>query len=237
MQATAVDISKNLAVNFATEANYFPFEYLDEFNKISGFDIDIAKAVCKKANLSCQFSSLKFDSLLLALQFGRFDAVISALDITEARKQIIDFSTPYYYVAPVFISTVDEKDQFVVIEKAIGVQANTSNHAYLIKYAQKNNFIISYPSSDKAFADLSYEAIDTVFADQAVAANFLLQGDNKSKFSVVKTEDEFLGDFSIGYGIAVKKGNARLLERINYGLAKIHEDGSYQKIFNQYFGY
>lgn len=237
MQAIAVDISRNISVSFATEANYHPFEYLNEFNQIQGFDIDIANAVCRKANLTCEFSNQSFDSLLLTLQFGRFDAVIAALDITEQRKEKVDFSDHYYRSAPVFISPTGVKGDFSIAGKFIGVQSGTSNHHYLMEHAKQHSFIIAYPSSTTAFLDLSAGTINMVFADQAVVANFLLDSENKKRFSVVKTENIFLDDFSLGYGIAVKKGNTRLLERLNYGLQKIHQDGTYQKIFSTYFNY
>ncbi|MEI6897790.1 MAG: transporter substrate-binding domain-containing protein [Psychromonas sp.] len=235
--AFAVDISKNITVNFVTEANYYPFEYLNDLNQIQGFDIDIAKAVCEKANLTCQFSNKSFDSLLLTLQFGQFDAVIAALDITEERKLKVDFSNSYYQSAPVFVSAIKESEAFSLDGKFIGVLSKSSNHLYLIKHAKKSSFIISYPSFLKAFSDLSSGTIELVFADQAVVAELLLENDNALKFSVIQTEKIFLDSFSSGYGIAVKKGNVALLERINYGLEKIDEDGTYQAIFKGYFGH
>lgn len=235
VRTIAIDISKNIAVNFVTEANYYPFEYLDGSDKLQGFDIDIANAVCHEANLSCQFTSQSFDSLLLTLQFGRFDAVIAALDITEQRKREADFSNSYYQSSPVFITSIKDKNKFSLVGKFIGVQSKTSNYDYLIQHIKKSSFIISYQSPSNALLDFSRGSIDAVFADQAVIANFLLQDDNQSKFSIVEAESLVLDNFSAGYGIAVKKGNVRLLNRINFGLKKIHENGDYQQIFNKYF--
>ncbi|WP_022941383.1 transporter substrate-binding domain-containing protein [Psychromonas hadalis] len=237
MHAYALDISKNISVNFATEANYYPFEYLDELQQIQGFDIDIANAVCIVANLTCQFHNQSFDSLLLTLQFGRFDAVIAALDITKTRQAKVDFSSSYYKSPPVFISTSESQETFSIVGKFIGVQSDSSNQHYLIKHAKKESFIISYLSSSEAFLDLSEGKIDVVFADQAVVHNFLQQDENNLKFSIKQTESIFLDEFSAGYGIAVKKGNIQLLDRLNYGLKIINEDGTYQKIFVRYFNY
>ncbi|MCP5077057.1 MAG: transporter substrate-binding domain-containing protein [Psychromonas sp.] len=233
----AVDLNKNLEVNFVTEANYYPFEYLDDLQKIQGFDIDIANAVCHIANLTCRFHNQSFDSLLLTLQFGRFDAVIAALDITEERRAKVDFSNSYYQSPPVFVTATNNKEKFSIVGKFIGVQSVSSIFCYLLKYAKKDSFIISYLSLSAAFIDLSEGKIDIVFADQAVVAGFLMQGINNLNFSVNKTEAIFLEAFSEGYGIAVKKGNTQLLQRLNYGLEKIVEDGTYQKIFDRYFDY
>ena len=235
MQVLALDTEKNISVNFVTEANYYPFEYLDDNKQIQGFDIDIAKAVCKSANLTCKFHNQSFDSLLLTLQFGRFDAVIAALDITDERQQKVDFSNSYYQSPPVFVSSKNSKEVFSIAGKFIGVQSDSSNHHYLIEHAKTNSFIISYLSSSQAFLDLSEGKIDVVFADQAVVDDFLLQADNQKKFSIRQVENIFLEDFSEGYGIAVKKGNTVLLERLNYGLKIIQQEGTYKVIFDQYF--
>lgn len=237
MCSWALNISKNIEVNFVTEANYYPFEYLDDLQQIQGFDIDVANAICDVANLSCQFHNHSFDSLLLTLQFGRFDAVIAALDITKERQEKVDFSNSYYRSPPVFVSGSVSKEEFSIIGKFIGVQSDSSNHHYLIKHAKKSSFIISYLSSTEAFSDLRAGKIDLVFADQAVVDDFLLQHENESKFAVKRTENVFLDEFSSGYGIAVKKGNSDLLKRLNYGLKVISEDGTYQKIFSRYFSY
>lgn len=237
MQVLALDINKNMVVDFATEANYYPFEYLDDQQQLQGFDIDVAKAVCQVANLTCNFHNQSFDSLLLTLQFGGFDAVIASLDITEERLSKFDFSDSYYQSAPVFVGVNDNKGQFSLSGKFIGVQSDTSNHHYLLKHAKKNSFIIAYPSSSKTFLDLKEGKIDVVFADEAVVSNFLDQDKNNLNFAVKQTEDIFLEGFSLGYGIAVKKGNDVLLERLNYGLKIIRNDGTYQDIFNRYFDY
>jgi len=237
VQSLAVDLSEKLTVNFVTEANYYPFEYLDEENKIQGFDIDIANAVCEKANLTCTFNTQSFDSLLLTLKYGRFDAVIAALDITDARKEEIDFSNSYYQSTPVFISTVNPQKNLSIVDQFIGVLSGSSNHSYLIEHAKKDSFIIAYPSISQAFSDLSGGIINAVFTDQAVAVNFLLKSENRLKFSIAKTEVLPLDNFSSGYGIAVKKGNSELLERLNYGIEKIQEDGTQQQIFERYFSH
>ncbi|WP_284205409.1 transporter substrate-binding domain-containing protein [Psychromonas marina] len=233
--SSAVDTSENMSVNFVTEANYYPFEYLDDASEMQGFDIDVANAVCRVANLTCKFHNQSFDSLLLTLQFGRFDAAIAALDITAERKEKVDFSDSYYQSPPVFLSAIKSKEQFSISGKFIGVQSDSSNHDYLIKHAKIDSFIIAYASSSEAFLDLSHGKIDVVFADQAVVEDFLLQEKNSFKFSVKQTETVFLDAFSEGYGIAVKKGNTALLERLNYGLETIHKEGTYQQIFSQYF--
>lgn len=225
---------KQLQVKFATDANYFPFEYLSDNKKIEGFDIDIAKAICEQANLKCSFEHHRFDGLLLTLPFGRYDAVIAALDITSERLEKVDFSDSYYKVPPVFISKEQLQGKFSLAGKFIGVQANTSNQNYLIKFAKENSYIVPYYSSQAALNDLKQARIDAVFADFAVINDFLSKQEDNS-LVISRTEAVFIEQFSKGYGIAVKKNNHVLRDRLNLGLKLIVENGTYAKIFQSYF--
>ena len=226
--------AKQLQVKFATDANYFPFEYLSDNKEIEGFDIDIAKAICEQANLKCSFEHHRFDGLLLTLPFGRYDAVIAALDITSERLEKVDFSDSYYKVPPVFISKEQLQGKFSLAGKFIGVQANTSNQNYLIKFAKENSYIVPYYSSQAALNDLKQARIDAVFADFAVINDFLSKQEDNS-LVISRTEAVFIEQFSKGYGIAVKKNNHVLRDRLNLGLKLIVENGTYAKIFQSYF--
>jgi len=231
----SADIAIQERVKFATDSNYFPFEYLSNDKEIKGFDIDIAKAICKEVNLNCSFEHHRFDGLLLTLPFGRYDAVIAALDITDERLKTVDFSDSYYKVAPVFISKKQLQGQFSLSGKFIGVQANTSNQNYLIQFARDNSYIVPYFSSQAALEDLKLQRIDAVFADFAVINDFLSKQETGSNLVISRTEAIFVEQFSRGYGIAVKKGNDALRLRLNQGLKLIVENGIYNKIYQQYF--
>ncbi len=233
--ATALDHSKVLNVTFATTAYYYPFEYFDENKKIQGFDIDIANAICKQSNLNCNFQHQSFESLLLTLQFGRFDAVIAALDITPERQSLVDFSDSYYYNPPVFVSKKNKSVAFTIADKSIGVQASSSNQEYLIKYSAADTVIIPYLSSNDAFADLQAGNIDAVFADQAFVNELVDNATNNQQLVITQTDGLLIKAFSSGYGIAVQKGNKLLLQRLNYGLQHIIDNGQYKQIFDSYF--
>lgn len=231
----SAEIAMQERVKFATDSNYYPFEYLSNDKEIKGFDIDIAKAICKEVNLNCSFEHHRFDGLLLTLPFGRYDAVIAALDITDERLKIVDFSDSYYKVPPVFISKKQLQGQFSLSGKFIGVQANTSNQSYLIQFARDNSYIVPYFSSQAALEDLKLQRIDAVFADFAVINDFLSKQEAGSNLVISRTEAVFVEQFSGGYGIAVKKGNDVLRLRLNQGLKLIVENGVYSKIYQQYF--
>lgn len=213
-------------ITFAMEPSYAPFETTNEKGEIVGFDVDIAKALCEELKATCQFKAQSFDSLIAGLKFKNFDAIISGMDITEARQKQVAFTNPY----------LDNSVSYVAVKgkhtpesaKNVGVQNGTTFQQYLNKNAKQYN-LKPYASLQSAVLDLKNGRIDMVFGDTPVLAEWL------------KTEKElsFVGDkvvdqafFGNGYGIAVNKSNTALLEKLNSALATIKTNGKYEQIYN-----
>ena len=83
-------------LTFAMEPSYPPFETTNEKGEIIGFDVDVANAICKEIQATCKFKGEAFDALIPNLKAKRFDASISAIDITDARAKQVLFSDAYY---------------------------------------------------------------------------------------------------------------------------------------------
>ena len=221
-------------IKFATEATYAPFEYLDDKNEFQGFDIDLARAVCEQAKLECSFHNQAFDSLIPSLKFRRFDAVMAGMDITPEREKQVLFTTPYYENSALFVG---QQGKFTSIDalkgKKVGVQNGTSHQSYLVdNWVSKGLLTVPYASYQSAFLDMMNGRTDGVFADTAVAADWLKQ---HKEYAVVGTPVTDAKYFGTGFGIAVAKGNQELLTQLNKGLAEIKANGTYQKIYDKYF--
>ncbi|HBT30047.1 MAG TPA: arginine ABC transporter substrate-binding protein, partial [Erwinia persicina] len=76
----SLSASATQTLRFATEASYPPFEFVDSDNKIQGFDVDLANALCREIGAECTFTNQAFDSLIPSLKFRRFDAVMAGMD-------------------------------------------------------------------------------------------------------------------------------------------------------------
>ena len=226
-QAMAQDIK------FAMEATYAPFEYMDENNQIQGFDVDIAKALCKEMDATCTFHNQSFDSLIPALKFKRYDAAISAMDITEARQQQVSFTQPYYDNAAGFISIKGKVADVAALNgKRVGVQNGSTHQSYLTDQ-MSGVTTVPYTSYQDAFIDMKNGRIDSVFGDTAVIAEWLKKDDNLAYVGKPVTNPKYFGN---GFGIAVNKSNQELVKQLNTALAKIKQDGQYKVIFDKYFG-
>ena len=220
-------------IKFAMEATYAPFEYMDENNQIQGFDVDLANALCEEMKATCTFHNQAFDSLIPALKFKRYDAAISAMDITEARLQQVNFSDAYYDNSAAFISIEGKvADQAALEGKRIGVQNGSTHQSYLLEQLPGVT-AVPYSSYQDAFIDMKNGRIDSVFGDTAVVAEWFKKEDSLTYVGDQVTNQEYFGN---GFGIAVNKSNPELVAQLNTALAAVKANGEYDKIFNKYFG-
>ncbi|QPB42149.1 lysine/arginine/ornithine ABC transporter substrate-binding protein [Rodentibacter haemolyticus] len=215
-------------ITFAMEPSYPPFEFTNEKGEIVGFDVDVAKAICKEIEANCKFKGESFDSLIPSLKAKRFDAAISAMDITEARAKQVLFSDAYYDSTASYVALKGKAT--LETAKNIGVQNGTTFQQYTVaetkQYTPK-----PYASLQDAILDLKNGRIDIIFGDTAVLADMI----NK------EPEIQFVGEkvtnkkyFGNGLGIAMNKSQKELATSLNKGLAAIKANGEYQKIYDKW---
>lgn len=226
-----------LTIHFAMEATYPPFEYMDANGQIQGFDVDLAKAICASIKAECTFSNQAFNSLIPSLQIGKFDAIISAMAVTDERKQQVNFTNNYYEPTGAFVAPLSAKETLSAIPgKVIGVQQGSTYESYLKdKYAGKVT-IKNYASVQDAFLDLISGRVDMVLADTPIVTDWLKKTNHASQFGIVGEPIVDHTYFGTGYAIAVNKNNADLLEALNQGLAAVKKDGTLTKLYQSYFG-
>ncbi|HDV7284828.1 ABC transporter arginine-binding protein precursor [Mannheimia haemolytica] len=213
-------------ITFAMEPSYAPFETTNEKGEVIGFDIDIAKALCEELKATCEFKTQSFDSLIAGLKFKNFDAIISGMDITEARQKQVAFTNAYLENS---VSYVAMKGKFTPeTAKNVGVQNGTTFQQYLSKNAKQYN-LKPYASLQSAVLDLKNGRVDMVFGDTPVLAEWL-KTEKELDFVGEKVVDKAF--FGNGYGIAVNKSNTALLEKLNSALATIKTNGKYEQIYN-----
>ncbi len=228
--------AKAETIRFGMEATYPPFEYFDDNNQLTGFDVELARALCAELKATCEFNNQPFDSLIPSLRFRRFDAIISGMDITPARREQVAFSDPYYENSAVFLARKNSNlsDQSSLIGKTVGVQNGSTHQAYLIKELEKKGVKSrSYDNIHNALLDMSNGRVHAVFADTAVA-NEWLAGHGKGEFEPVGEKVKDPNYFGIGMGIATRLDNP-LVEKLNGALAAVKANGIYQTLYTKYF--
>ncbi len=215
-----------------TNAEYPPFEFVDDSGKIVGFDLDILDAISRKTGIKFEIVNTRWDGIFVALQSGEFDAVASAATITDERAQIVNFSDPYFNAGQMIAVRIEDKDKITKVSdldgKKVGVQLGTTGDIWLT--ANTKAEISRYDEITLAFQALANRDLDAVFNDGPVSAD-IIRSNPEMKVTLVGSPvtDEF-------YGIAVNKGKPELLEAINVGLAAIRADGTYDQIYQKWFG-
>jgi polar amino acid transport system substrate-binding protein len=217
-----------------TDAAYAPFESQNDKGEIVGFDIDVLQAVANKAGFQIKFVNTPWEGIFNALAQGDRDVVVSAVTITEERKQTLDFSEPYFD-AQQLIAVKDNSKiaKFADLKKLkVGVQTGTTGDEAVTKLLGKTNANIKrFESTPLALKELEAGGVDAVVADNGVVVHYVANNPG-GKFKTV-ADKEFAPE---QYGIPVKKGNAELLAKVNQGLAGIKADGTYDQIYTKYFG-
>ena len=217
-----------------TDAAYAPFESQNEKGEIVGFDIDVTKAIAAKAGIEVKFVNTPWEGIFNALAQGDRDMIVSSVTITDERKQTMDFSDPYFDAQQLIAVRENSKiAKFADLKRLkVGVQTGTTGDEAVTKLLGKTSTNIKrFESTPLALKELESGGVDAVVADNGVVIHYVANNPG-GKFKTVSDKD-FVPE---QYGIALKKGNTELQAKLNKGLAEIKADGTYDKIYAQYFG-
>ena len=213
-----------------TNAEYPPFENVDESGNIIGFDVDLMTAIAEKAGFEFEWVNTRWDGIFVALQSGEFDAVISAATITEERAEIVNFSDPYFNAGQMIAVRADETEisgPADLAGKKVGVQLGTTGDIWLTENTEAE--VVRYDENTLAFQALANGDVDAAMADGPTAID-VVKANPEMGLTVL---DEVYTEES--YGIAVNKEQSDLLALINEGLAAIQADGTYDEIYDTWF--
>jgi polar amino acid transport system substrate-binding protein len=214
-------------ITVATDATWPPMEYVDANKNIVGFDIDLLNQAAKEGGFTVKFQNTAWDGIFAGLANGNYDAVISSVTITDERKKTMDFSVPYINAGQVLIVSSSTSGVTTLADlkgKAVGAQIGTTGAFEVEKVAGVE--LKTYDELGLAIEDLVNGRIAGVVADTPIAADFALQNDSyKGKLKIVG--EPFTDEY---YGVAVKKGNKAVLDKINAGLKKVLDSGEEEKL-------
>jgi cystine transport system substrate-binding protein len=224
----AVKASGKLRIG--TEGTYAPFTYHDADGKLTGFDVEIAEEVSKRLGVEAEFIETQWDGIFAGMDAKRFDTIFNEVSITDDRKVKYDFSDPYIVSKAVLIVSEDNEDikSFADLKGKKAGQSLTSN---LGQIATDNGAeIVSTEGFNQAIDLLTSGRIDATVND---GLSFLDLKKQKPDIKIKKVDEIAEGSYSAAVFL---KGNDELVQAVNEALTAMHDDGTYLKISEKYFG-
>ena len=220
-----------LNIKIATESSYKPFSYTDADGKLIGYEIELVDALCAQMKAECEVISQDWDGLIPGLNAQKFDATIAGMSITPERKEVVDFSDPYFHSGIILIG---KKGEDLSIESLEGQPIASQRSTVASQYLQDEHAtadIKLYDTQDNAYLDLTSGRVRGMMSDKVTGIDWLKTAAGKDyevKGQEISTDDDAMG-------IAFRKGDP-LVAKFNAALAELKDNGTYDQITGSYFG-
>ena len=220
-----------LNIKIATESSYKPFSYTDADGKLIGYEIELVDALCAQMKAECEVISQDWDGLIPGLNAQKFDATIAGMSITPERKEVVDFSDPYFHSGIILIG---KKGEDLSVESLEGQPIASQRSTVASQYLQDEHAtadIKLYDTQDNAYLDLTSGRVRGMMSDKVTGIDWLKTEAGKDyevKGQEISTDDDAMG-------IAFRKGDP-LVAKFNAALAELKDNGTYDQITGSYFG-
>ncbi|AHF08246.1 basic amino acid ABC transporter substrate-binding protein [Desulfitobacterium metallireducens] len=220
--------SSEKVLKIGSDIAYAPMEYMNEQQKPEGFDVDLMNAIGEDMGYKVNFETATFDGLIPSLNAGKYDAVISAMTITEERAKTVLFTDKYFQATQSIAVKQGSpiKSEADLKGKKVAVQVGTTGQEVVEKMGITPQ---KYDTAPDALNDLINGGVEAAVIDSPVVAYFIKQNSDKN---IVTISGNFDKEY---YGIAIKQDNKELADKINTSLKKLMNNGKYGEIYKKWF--
>jgi arginine/ornithine transport system substrate-binding protein len=227
-------------IRFGIEGAYPPFSKTEADGSLSGFDVDMANALCEELKAQCKIVPQDWDGIIPSLLARKYDAIIAAMDITEERKKKVDFTEKYAQIPSKFITKKGSGLEITpegLKDQKIGVQRATTHDQYLTDNYGDSVDIVRYGSFDDAYLDLANGRIIAVLGDVSALEEGVINQKGGDAYEFVGPAFSDPKWFGEGMGIAVRKQDKDLKNKLSKAIKALRKSGEYQEISAKYFSF
>lgn len=220
-------VSAGKIIKVATDAGWPPMEMKDK-DSVRGYGIDVMDFIARDQGFGIQYIIVPWDDIFKGLEEGKYDAIMSSVSITNERTAKYGFSHPYFTAGQILVvpKSVRHKD---LKGTTVGVLKDSTGLDFIQK--EKGATIKPYEDIGNAFSDMKNGKLHGVVCDSPVAASYCVLNDEyKGKFTMLG--EPFTKE---DYGIAVKKDNKELLDKLNRGIMALKAKGIDKKLYDKWF--
>ncbi|MEC3885109.1 amino acid ABC transporter substrate-binding protein [Halobacillus sp. HZG1] len=213
-----------------TEGTYRPYTFHDENDKLTGFDVEIAREVADRLGVKPVFNETKWDSMFAGLNAERFDMVANQVGITEERQEEYSFSDPYIQSSAVIVTHKDNESiqSFEDLEGVNAAQSMTSNYADIAR--DNGAEITSVEGFNESMQLLATKRVEATVNDRLSVLDYLNNREDAPVKIAARQDDASQS------GLLFRQGNEDLVKAVNEALQEMKDDGTYLEISEKWFG-
>jgi polar amino acid transport system substrate-binding protein len=212
-------------VRMGTEGAYPPYNFINDAGEVDGFERELGDELCARAELTCEWVTNDWDSIIPNLVSGNYDTIIAGMSITEERDKVIDFTQDYYPpTASAYVGLSEDAD---LEGGVISAQTATIQAAYV---AESGASLLEFATPEETIAAVRNGEADAVFADYDYLAPIVEASGG---------ELSFVGDrvpLGGGVGMGLRESDTELRDKFNAAITAMKEDGSLNELLVKWFG-
>lgn len=230
--------ARRVVVRFLTEGDFPPFNYYDDDGVLTGFNVDLARAICTDLQAACDIKVRPWSELIPGLKASDADAVIAAHSVTAAALRDVEFTDRYFYTPGRFAARSDSPQAEITPEgldgHSIGVAKGTAHEAFIRAFFRDSR-VVAFDNQDLAREALSGGKVEFLF-DDGIGLAFWLNGSLSRKCCEFRGgpyfEPKYFGN---GIAIAVPKSDPDIRTLINGAIERVRQSGRFQELVDRYF--
>ncbi|MEL6915673.1 MAG: transporter substrate-binding domain-containing protein [Pseudomonadota bacterium] len=209
-------------VRLGTEGAYAPWNFLDDDGEVAGFERELGDELCARAELTCEWVTNDWDSIIPNLVSGNYDAIIAGMSITAERDEVIDFTMGYTPPDPsAYLAASGDAD---VMGGVVAAQVNTIQAAFL---AERGTTVLEFATPEDTIAAVRNGEADAVLADQSFLAPIAAEDPGL----VMLEKTEMIGG---GVGMGIRESDGELRETFNAAIQSMKDDGSLNALIEKW---
>ncbi|UWQ22762.1 transporter substrate-binding domain-containing protein [Jannaschia sp. W003] len=212
-------------VRMGTEGAYPPYNFLNDAGEVDGFEREVGDELCARAELTCEWVTNEWDSIIPNLTSGNYDTIIAGMSITDERDEVIDFTQNYFPPAASAYVAMDEG-----ADLSGGVVAAQTNTIQAGHVAESGATLLEFATYDETVAAVRNGEADAVFADKDALAPTVEESGGELMFV---GDDVPLGG---GIGLGLRESDSELREKFDAAIQSMKDDGTLNELIVKWFG-
>lgn len=223
--ALGTGLASAQTIRLGTEGAYPPYNFINDAGEVDGFERKVGDELCKRAALTCEWTTNEWDSIIPNLQSGNYDVIIAGMSITPEREEIIDFSQNY--IPPATSAYLALKADTDIKTGVVAAQVSTIQAGYV---AESGATLLEFATPDETVAAVRNGEADAVLADKDYLAPIAAESNGEL---VLLAEEVALGG---GVGLGMRSSDTELKDKMNLAIQSMKDDGSLNALIKEYFG-